>query len=124
MSILYDYLYYHSFLLFSLIRKVNAREGAILYLTILLFVSSLPLFVFLFHDFLLNSTSFLLFSLGYGVALYYLNKRYFEKTEKVKKIIKRYEDESKVLNFLGFFVVVALYIFAFFVLFFLIKTLF
>lgn len=124
MSILYDYLYYHSFLLFSLIRKVNAREGAILYLTILLFVSSLPLFVFLFHDFLLNSTLFLLFSVGYGVALYYLNKRYFEKKEKVKKIIKRYKDESKVLNFLGFFVVVALYIFAFFVLFFLIKTLF
>lgn len=124
MSILYDYLFYHSFLLFSLIRKVNAREGAILYLTILLFVSSLPLFVFLFHDFLLNSTLFLLFSLVYGVALYYLNKRYFEKKEKVKEIIKRYEDESKVLNFLGFFVVVALYIFAFFVLFFLIKTLF
>ncbi len=121
---LYDYLYYHSFLLFSLIRKVNAREGAILYLTILLFVSSLPLFVFLFHDFLLNSTLFLLFSIGYGAALYYLNKRYFEKKEKVKNIIKRYEDESKVLNYFGFFVVVALYIFAFFVLFFAIKILF
>ena len=85
--IIYDYIYYHLYDLVSKIRKHNSRESTLLYLTIVLFFITSPFVLILINSILKYAESqliFMILTLGYGFVIYFLNKKYFEKKNKLK----------------------------------------
>ena len=114
--IVYDYLYFHLFELVSKIRKLNARESTLLYLSAILFFITSP-FVFAVLSLVLKYVNaellYMVLSLGYGILIYFINKKYFERTNKLKDIKQKSEKEGIVQKRIGYCVVVLLFLSSF-----------
>ena len=112
MKILYEYLYYHLYDLVSKGRKMNARESAILYLSIAVCIMTLPfLGLVLFKLFgQISKGVFFSFILGYGSLVVYLNKKYFENEKRLKTIIGRFKNENMLQKRSGHIIVIILFI--------------
>ena len=124
--IIYDYIYYHLHELVSKIRKMNSRESTLLYLTIILFFITSPFIVILISSILKYAESqlvFMILSLGYGFVIYFLNKKYFERKNKLNEIMQKFKDENLLQRRFGYIIVILLLLSSF-PLFFLFLSLF
>lgn len=124
--IIYDYIYYHLYGLVSKIRKLNSRESTLLYLTIVLFFITSPFVLILINSILKYAESqliFMILTLGYGFVIYFLNKKYFEKKNKLNEIMQQFKNENLLQRRLGYIVVILLLLSSF-PLFFLFLSLF
>lgn len=109
--IIYDYIYYHLYELVSKIRKISSRESTLLYLTIILFFITSPFILILISSIFKSAESqlvFMLLNLGYGFVIYLLNKKYFERKNKLNEIMKKFKNESLLQRRVGYIVVILL----------------
>ena len=113
MSTIYNYIYYHLFELVSQIRKLNARESAILYLSAIIFFLTMP-FVAAGFRYIGNvpRTVFLIVILGYSFVIVFLNTKYFQRSHKIKEVSQKFENESLAQKRIGYGVVIALFAFS------------
>ncbi|HET9056595.1 MAG TPA: hypothetical protein VFN30_07100 [Chitinophagaceae bacterium] len=114
MKAIYNYLYYHLYSLISVVRRFNARESAILYLSAIIAFLTMPFISSLLSK-LLSGSYRLLFILLLGVycaLIVYLNKKYFEKGERIKKIVHQFKNESILQRRVGYGVVVLAFLFS------------
>ena len=112
MKIVYGYLYYHLYDLVSRVRKQNARESAILYLSVGICLPTIPflgsvLFKLFGH---ISKGVFFAFILGYGSLVVYVNKKYFENEKRLKTISSLFKNESLFQRRIGHAIVVILFI--------------
>lgn len=112
MKVVYGYLYYHLYDLVSRVRKLNARESAILYLSVAICLLTIPflgsvLFKLVGH---IPKGLFFAFILGYGSLVVYMNKKYFENEKRLKAISSLFKNESLFQRRIGHAIVVILFI--------------
>lgn len=120
----YNYVYYHIYQLTSKWRKYNARESAILYLSVILCLITMP-FVFGIISKLFGSIPkgwFFIIGGIHCLLIYWLNKKYFERKNYLKKILDQFKNESDFQRKLGLLISLLLLIMSP-VLFFLLLTL-
>lgn len=111
MSTVYGYIYYHLFDLVARFRKPNARESAILYISTIVFFLTLPFFAAAIK--FLGSMPrgiFITLIVAYGFLISYLNKRYFEKSYRLKQIGNKFKNESLTQKRVGYGVVIGLFL--------------
>ncbi|MFT3945342.1 MAG: hypothetical protein QM763_00095 [Agriterribacter sp.] len=107
--IVYDYIYYHFFELVSKYKKVGARESALLYISVIIYFLTLPFaMVSLISLFKVHKIFFFILGLIYAWGIYFLNKRYFERTKKIKAINQRFRGESTLQRRIGYVMVILL----------------
>jgi len=112
MKSLYHYVYFHLYDFVLSVRKVNARESAVLYLTVMVFFITLPLFVFIFDQLFykgMNKVIFMTSGFVYSLLIYYLNKRYFENSRRWKQIISKYSIGDSKKRKIGHIVVIVFF---------------
>ncbi|KIC89060.1 hypothetical protein HY58_18940 [Flavihumibacter sp. ZG627] len=112
MKVIYGYLYYHLYDLVSKVRKLNARESAILYLSVAICLLTIPfLGSFMFKLFgHVHKFIFFAFILGYGSLVVYMNKKYFDNHKRLKEISSLFKNESNFQRRIGHATVVILFI--------------
>ncbi len=111
MSTIYSYIYYHLFDLVSRIRKLNARESAILYISAIVFFLTMPFIAVCIK--LIGNTSrgeFIFLIFVYSFLVFFLNKKYFEKSYKLKEISQKFKNESAIQKRIGYSIVVGLFL--------------
>jgi hypothetical protein len=122
--IVYDYIYYHFFELVSKYRKVSARESALLYIAVIIYFLTLPFIIVPLYSMIKSPKIFLmLLSLGYGGLIHFLNKKYFERTKKIRAINQKFRDESTLQKRIGYAVVILLLLSSFVLFFFFLSML-
>jgi hypothetical protein len=123
---IYDYIYYHFFDLISKYRKTNARESALLYISIIVYFLTLPLIILPLHFHLMSnlpSIFFILLCLGYAGIIYFFNKRYFEKSKRIRDINKRFISENLLQRRVGYMAVILVLLSSFILFFFFLSIL-
>jgi hypothetical protein len=90
------------------IRRFNARESAIIYLSAIISFLTIPFVGFLLSTVLSRKYNFIfIISLAvYGFLIFYLNKRYFEKEQRLKGIYSKFKNQSILQRRIGYVVVV------------------
>ena len=124
MKTVYFYIYFHLYILVSKFNKRNAREGAIVYFSLIILFSSWPFVVVTLKNILnVPSTVFIIVMVIYMSLIFYTNKKYIQKLHRLKEIYQRFKNESVPQIRLGYIVVVSLFftslISGFFILYFL-----
>jgi len=122
---MYSYLYYHLYELVSTIRRFNARESAIIYLSAIVSFLTIPFVGFLLSTVLPSKYNLIFIILlgGYSFLVFYINKKYFEKESRLKGIYSKFKNQSTLQRKIGY-VVVVLTFFLSLVLFFIFLSLF
>ncbi len=106
---MYSYLYYYLYELVSRIRRFNARESAIIYLSAIISFLTIPFVGFLLSTVLSTKYNFVfILLLGvYSFLIFYINKRYFEKEGRLKGIYSKFKYQSILQRKIGYVVVVS-----------------
>mgnify|MGYP007016125650 CR=1 FL=1 len=112
MKIVYGYLYYHLYDLLSRLRKLNARESAILYLSVAICLLTIPFLGSILFKLVGQIPKFVFFGfiLGYGSLIVYMNKKYFENKKRLKAISSRFKNESLFKRRIGRSIVVIFFV--------------
>ena len=122
--IIYDYIYYHFFGLVSRYRKINARESALLYIAAIIYFLTLPFAIIpLYSIYNFSSIFFMIFALGYAALIYFLNKKYFGSSKRIKRINQRFKNESVLQRKIGYTTVILLLLSSFALFFFFLSLL-
>lgn len=121
----YNYIYYHIYQFISRWKKYNARESAILYLSAILCFITLPIVWGAISEYIGKLPKWLFFLICgiYCLLIYWLNKRYFERNNRIKEIRGQFKNQTGFQNKIGLIIIILLLISAP-VLFFLTLTLF
>ena len=110
--------------LVSKYRKINARESTLLYIAVIIYFLTLPfILVPVYSITKLPKSFFMVLVLGYAGLIYYLNKRYFERKNKLRKINEAFRNESVLQKRIGYSVVVILLLSSFVLFFFFLSIL-
>jgi hypothetical protein len=112
--IFYDYLYYHIYGLVSKLRRPGARESTILYITVIIFFITWPFIsAITFSLFKSQKVIVMVVDLAYCLFIKYLNKKYFEKANKLKEIDRRFKNDGLLKERVGYGIVVLLFLLSF-----------
>jgi hypothetical protein len=125
MRYIYNYVYYQIYQLISKWKRYNARESAILYLSAILCFITIPVILGAVSKFIGVPPKWLFFLTG-GICcllIYWFNKRYFERNNRIKEIHQQFKNQTGFQNKIGLVIIILLIISAP-LLFFLILTLF
>jgi hypothetical protein len=112
MKVVFGYLYYHLYDLVSRVRKLNARESAILYLSVSICLLTIPLLGSFLVKLLgyVPKSLFITFILGYASLIVYLNKKYFDNKKRLNAISNMFKNESVFQRRIGHATVVMFFI--------------
>lgn len=111
---IYDYTYYYIFELVSSLRKRNARESALLYLTLITYLLTAPFIIVSFYSTFKPSQSLTIaVILIYAGVVYSFNKKYFARAQKIRDISRKFKPESTLQKRIGYSVVIFLFLLSF-----------
>ena len=109
----YEYLFYRFYKYMENKKNYeNATHGALIFLSILTFLNSLTIIVYLKNIFSLNFYNQYYFIL-FGLLVYFGNRWYFNNDLKVIKIIDTFNNESEKSRYIGIFITVLICILTF-----------
>ena len=102
MKTVYFYIYFHLYILVSKFNKRNAREGAIVYFSLIILFSSWPFVVVTLKNILnVPSTVFIIVMVIYMSLIFYTNKKYIQKLHRLKEIYQRFKNAQYALSVNG-----------------------
>ena len=105
---MYSYLYFHLYELVSGIRRFNARESAIIYLSVIISFLTIPFVGFLLSKVLSAKYNFIFIIIlgSYSFFVFYINKKYFDKESRLKGIYSKFKTQSILQRKSGYLVVI------------------